>query len=209
MMPSPLLCMKTFNARVFLKKTKVPPRNFSTLLDKNVFQRRIVISTLYAKNLSITEFFWNIEWFHNKAFLHNDSKNVSTETGYILFFCIKLYDTRIFLKHWIVPPWIFSALWDSKKNQRKTVRSTSYTWKFSIPIVFWVIEGLPCDFFGTVRHSIKSWYLYYPIEILTAKLFWKTRLHRRNFSAQWDKIFSAETRDTPLINKKLSVPKIF
>ena len=54
----------------------------------------------------------------------------------------------------------FSALWD-KKFSTENCDTPYYAWNFSIPQIFWNIEGMSTKFFGTVRPKIfdrKTWY---------------------------------------------------
>ena len=96
MMP-PLLCIKNFDTRIFLKRRRIPLRNFWALWDKKI-QRRIVISPSYAKTFSIPEIFWNIKGFLHKVFWHCETKNFDKIMMPSLV-CIKIFETRIFLKH--------------------------------------------------------------------------------------------------------------
>ena len=78
------------------------------------------------------------------------------------------------LKGW---PRNFSALWDQKFSMEK--RDTPYyAWNFSIPQVFWNIEGMPTKFFGTVRPKIVDGKTWYPL--LCIKFF-----NTPNFLKHW------------------------
>ena len=77
------------------------------------------------------------------------------------FLCPKIFDKRSFQKHQIVVQWNF--LVQSDKNFQTEKRDTIYhEINFSIPQIFWNIEGMPTKFFGTVRPKIFGGKTRYP-----------------------------------------------
>ena len=58
----PFLCIRFFDARFFLKHTRVPLRNFLVMRDK-FFKRKIcnTLPLLLSKKIEITDIFWNRE----------------------------------------------------------------------------------------------------------------------------------------------------
>ena len=63
---------------------------------------------------------------------------------------IKCFDTSNYKKPWRDAPRSFSVLWDPIFSQKKR-DILYYTWKFSIPQLFWNIERMPTKNFGTRR----------------------------------------------------------
>ena len=98
------------------------------------------------------------------------------------FLCTKIFDKRSFQKHQIVVQWNF--LVQSDKNFQTEKRDTIYhEINFSIPQIFWNIEGMPTKFFGTVRPKIfggKTWYPpFYPQ---------RTFRNQKFSQKQWDSV---------------------
>ena len=74
--------------------------------------------------------------------------------------CIDIFDTPKFLKHWRDAHEIFRHC-ETKKFRRKLVIPPIMHKIFSIPQIFWNIEGMPTNIFGTVRQKNfdgKTWY---------------------------------------------------
>ena len=78
------------------------------------------------------------------------------------FSSIKLFETRSFIKNSKIPLRNFSALWDKIFSTEKS-DTPFYAKSFSIPQIFWNIEGMPTKVFGTVRQKIFGGKLWYPI----------------------------------------------
>ena len=98
----------------------------------------------------------------------------------------------------------FSALWD-KKFSNKNCDNPYCAWKFSIPQIFWDIEGMP-NFFGTVRQKIfdrKLWYPLLCIKFFDIPIFPKHWSDAHEIFRHWDQKFLTERRDTPFSFIKL------
>ena len=65
--PPPLLCMKVFDKRIFLKHQSVLQWNISVQWDKN-FDGKSWSPLLSIKYFSLPEIFWNTEWFPGEVF---------------------------------------------------------------------------------------------------------------------------------------------
>ena len=76
--------------------------------------------------------------------------------------CINFFDTPNFLKHWRDAHEIFRHC-ETKNFRRKLVISPIMHKNFSVPQIFWNIEGMPTKFFGTVRQKIFDGNLWYPL----------------------------------------------
>ena len=93
----------------------------------------------------------------------------------------------------------FSALWD-KKFSNENCDNPYCAWKFSIPQIFWDIEGMPTNFFGTVRQKIfdrKLWYPLLCIKFFVIPNFLKHWSDAHEIFRHWDQKFLTERRDTP------------
>ena len=121
--------------------------------ETKVFQRRAVISRLYAKNFFDNRIFLTQWMVPPQKCQHCETKKISTQKSDIPFIRKKFVDSRLCLKHWIVTPRNFSALWDFKNVQRKLVITISYAWKFSIPEVSRKIEEYPTKISGAVSQT--------------------------------------------------------
>ena len=101
-----------------------------------------------------------------------------------------------------------------KKSFRRKIVIPSIMHKiFSIPQTFWNIEGMPTKFFSTVRQKFLDGILWYPL--LCIKFFRYPKFSetlkgcQRIFSALWNKSFSTETLDTPIMHKLFPIPQFF
>ena len=89
----------------------------------------------------------------------------------------------------------FSALCDQNYST-ENCDTPYYAQNFSMPQVFWVIEGMLTNFFGTVR-----------LKLFETRNFLKnSRIHLRNFSALWDQKFSTENVIPPIMHKFFRYP---
>ena len=68
-MPLPLLCMKIFDKRIFLKHQNVLQWNILLQWDKKLRRKIVIIPPpLSIKYFSLPEIFWNTEWFPGEVF---------------------------------------------------------------------------------------------------------------------------------------------
>ena len=65
---APLLCMKIFNKRIFLKHQSVLHWNILVQWDKNIDGKSWCPPLLSIKYFSLPEIFWNTEWFPGEVF---------------------------------------------------------------------------------------------------------------------------------------------
>ena len=150
---SPLYAKNFFDNRIFLTQWMVPPRISSALWVSKIIQQKLVISPSWAEKFFDTRIFLTQGMVPPQKFQHSETKKISTQRSDIPFLRKKFVDSGLCLKHWIVTPRNFSALWDSKKVQRKVLISISYAWNFSIPEVSGNIEEYPTKFSGTVTQT--------------------------------------------------------
>ena len=128
----------------------------------------------------------------HEIFRHCETKIFRSKNVIRAFSSIKLFATRNFLKNGKIPLRNFSALWD-KNFSTENCETPYYAWSFSIPQIFWNIEGMPTNFFGTVRQNYFDGKLWYPL--LCIKIFRYPKFSKRfkgcsqNFSVEWDKNF--------------------
>ena len=136
------------------------PRIFSVLRDMKIsienrdMPPHIHKFFLYQKfsgkrKRSFTKIFVSVLW--DKKFRQNRDAP---------FLCMKVFDKRFFLKRESVLQWNILVQSDQKFSKEKCDNPYQEE-SFSIPQIFWNIEGMPTNFFGTARHENfdwKSWY---------------------------------------------------
>ena len=142
-------------------------------------QNRVIPPLLPIKIFSIPEIFWKTGRFPCQVFRfgpvrQNFFPQYRKAPPHL---CIKFFDTRSFLKHWMVPHGFF---WDcdTKNFWRQTVIPPSLIHKlFSIVKSFWNTEGTPYEIFRSceTKFSIKPWCLpSYTWKFSRPECFWKT-----------------------------------
>ena len=111
---TPLLCIKIFEKRIFLKHQSVFQWNISAQWDKNFDGKSWYPPPLLSiKYFYLPEIFWNTEWFPGEVFsVLRDKKKFRQNRGASPLFCLKLFDTRVLSKHRRVLLRILSVLWD-------------------------------------------------------------------------------------------------
>ena len=138
----------------FWSKKGFPCKNVRHCETK-VFQRRIVISPLYAKRFSITEVFWNIEWFSHENFRYCETKKFDRKTAHPpslnhIFFV----HTKKFLKQVRDCLRIFSGLWSKKSLEKIMILSPLSCIKTDDARVFFETkESSPANVFRTLTQK--------------------------------------------------------
>ena len=128
--------------------------------------------------------------------------------------CMKTFDERVSLKHHSVLQWK-NLVQSDQKFSKENCDNPYHEESFSIPQIFWNIEGMPTKFFGTVRPKNLDGKTWYPLfsstkHFKTRNLLKNSRTPSRNFYALWDIKISTENRDMPaLIHKFISIPETF
>ena len=114
--PPPLLCMKIFDKRIFLKHQKVLQWNISVQWDKN-FDGKSWYPPLLSKRFRYPKLMkHSTEGFTYQIFRQWETKKIrqKIENRDITLWSIKFFDTRNFPIHRSVPQRNFSVLWDKK-----------------------------------------------------------------------------------------------
>ena len=209
----PLLCMKNFHKRIFLKHHSVfqwnilvqPDKNFSAenrdtaLLSIKLFPYQNFSET---QNGFLVRFFWSCE---------------TEKTGKIVMLpllCMKLFQRKIFLKHHSVLQWNISVEPGKKFSTETRDTPLLSIKKTSLPENFWNTEWFPGELFSVLwdkkKILIKPWS--FPLLCLkfcdTRILSNYRRVHLRMLSALWDKNFSTEFSDIPCA-KNLPIHEFF
>ena len=112
----------------------------------------------FRKNFSKREILSKTVGFIYKNFRQVETKNFRQKIK-IPPIMIKFFDIPNFLKPWRDAQELFRYC-ETKFFWRKVVIPLSCI-KFSIPEIFWNIEGMPTNFFGTLRpknFETKTWY---------------------------------------------------
>ena len=199
-MPPPLLCMKIFDKRIFLKHQNVLQWNISVQWDKNFDGKSWYPPLLSIKYFSIPEIFWNTEWFPGEVFsVLWDEKIFDKTVMPPPLLCMKIFDKNFSETPKCSPMKYFGTV--RQKLRRKIVILPPPYPNFFDTRNYCNSKGFPYEFFGTVRQKIfdgKSWY---PLPPLWCLKFFATRnflIHRsvpqRNFSVLWDKKFWTKSR---------------
>ena len=109
------------------------------------------------------DFFGKIDRFPPRYFSALSAKKLSKEKNDILFFCIKFFDTRSFLKHWKLPQRILQHS-ETKKFWLKTVIHPLLTIKvFDTRIFPKPARFPPTEVFRTVKQKISNGKNIYPL----------------------------------------------
>ena len=96
----PLFCLKIFDSRILSKHRRVLLRILSAVWAKN-FSTDFSDTPSYAQIFAIHEFSRNTELFPNENFWYCVTNVFDGETWYPLpLWCIKIFDSPNFLKHW-------------------------------------------------------------------------------------------------------------
>ena len=191
----PILIHKIFGQKNFSEKWRVLLRNFSVLWE-NQFSTKSWYTILC--NFFNPEVFWHkrapyeIFWYcETNKFRH---KIV------IPLFCIKIFDTRKFPKHRVVPLRNFPALWDKKFS---TLNNDNPLLSFKISDTRNFLKGResPYKIFRYCEknnfrqsHDTPSYAIFFDPEI-----FWNKRVPLRFFSVLRQKIFR-ENPDIPFLS---------
>ena len=162
-------------------------RNFSALWDQK-FSPEKRDTLYYTWYILIPQFLWNIERLPTENLGTVRPKVFAKKTWYLLL-CITIFDTPSFLKHWRDAHEIF---WhgETENLRRKNVIHISlheffrysnffetmrpkifagkrdtpyYAWSYSIPQIFWKLNGMSTKFLGTVRQKFSDGNLCYPL----------------------------------------------
>ena len=113
--PPPLTHIIFLISEILWKTGGFPYQVFRFGPVRHIFFRQYRDATLsYAWKFSIPEFFETQKGSPTKFFGTVRQKKIQRKIVISPFLCIQLFDTRNFLKHWMVPPRNFSALWDKK-----------------------------------------------------------------------------------------------
>ena len=170
--------------------------------EKKDFQRSLVISPSYAKNVSIPEIFWNKGGFPYEIFQYCETKTLTKSRDTPPSSLIqKIFDTRIFLKHRRVPPRKLWALRDKKLLAQKDNILFLCVEFFGNRFFSEKHKGSPAKVFGTVRQKLWHKIVIQPPLLLSIKIFDTRRFlkHRRvplrNFWTLWDKKLLAQKND--------------
>ena len=118
---TPLLSMRIFDTRSFLKSGRVTLRSFSVLWDNNSFDGKSRYSNLpsslpwpsYSKKTPTPKTFQNCEGFVYDVF-GTVTKTISKENRNTPPLSVTFLESRKFLNHRRVPPRNLSVLWDKK-----------------------------------------------------------------------------------------------
>ena len=109
---APLLCMKIFDKRIFLKHQSVLQWNFSVQWDKN-FDGKSWYPPLVYKIFSPTRIFLKHRMVPWRSFFRScEIKEFSTKPWSFPLLCLKLFDTWTLPKHRSVLLRFLSILWD-------------------------------------------------------------------------------------------------
>ena len=170
--------------------------------EKEDFQRSLVISPSYAKNVSIPEIFWNKGGFPYEIFQLCETKTLTKSRDTPPSSLIrKIFDTRIFLKHRRVPPRKLWALRDEKLLAQKDNILFLCVEFFGNRFFSEKHKGSPAKVFETVRQKLWHKIVIQPPLLLSIKIFDTRRFlkHRRvplrNFWTLWDKKLLAQKND--------------
>ena len=107
MIPPPILWMKSFDIRVFLKPGRVPLRNFSVLRNKTLStENRDTRLPLLSLTFFDTRKFLKNRRFHLRSFRYCETTNFRRKVVVSLL-SLRFLDTRNFLKHRRIPLRIF------------------------------------------------------------------------------------------------------
>ena len=203
-MPPPLLCMKIFDKRIFLKHQNFLQWNILVQSDKNFStgNRDTPPPLLSIKYFSLQKFSKHrmVPW--RSFFGPLEIKIFLTKPWIFPFLCLKNFDTRILSKHRRFLLRILSALWD--KNF-----STDFNDIPFLCIKFWDTRNflkhrsVPQRNFSVLCDKVFDGETWYPPPLSCIKFF-DTRIfliHRsvaqRNVSVLWDKKFWTKSRGTP------------
>ena len=199
------LIKKNCETRKFLKHRSVSARNFLALWNKKIstdnsevpllsvsfFDTRFFSET---QKSCVTKFFGNVG--------HRLWQKIVIHTPLLL--SIKLFDTQCFLKYIRVPLRNFWTLWDKKLLAQENDMPFLCVHFFDTRFFSETQKCCPTNFFGTVRQTLEKNCdkppLLLSIKISDTRSFLKHgRGPLRIFSALWDKIFSIEIIDMPLL----------
>ena len=156
---TPLFIHKTFWNQNFLTNCRIPLRKFSALWDIKISTENRDNPPLIHKFFSISEIFWNTEWFHGEVFsvlwdkifvkasprilskhrsvlLRNFSvlwyKDFSTEFSDIPFLCIKFCDARNFDTPKCSPTKFFGTVRQKILNEKSCIEYRNQWWNWCL-----------------------------------------------------------------------------
>ena len=195
---SPLLGMKIFEIRNFLKHGRVPLQKDSALWDKTIWtEKRYRPTPLFFIKIFTTVKFLkhSTERYLQIIFRQSETKNVLQKK--LIAFTPNIFRYQKLVAHWRVPLRNFSAARQIflKENFDTTSFPSplSCTWKLSIPENLWNREVFPYGVFDTVIQKTFDWKPWHnPLSKTFPHIrnYWSTkRFLQEFFSALWAKNF--------------------
>ena len=136
--------------QIFSKFEGMPTKFFGTVRPRS-FDGKTWYTLVCIEFFSIPVFLKHWGDAHEN-FWHCETENFRSKNVIRAISSIKLFETRNFLKNCKIPLRNFSALWD-KNFPTENCDIPYYAKKFSIPQIFWNIEGMPAKVFDTVREK--------------------------------------------------------